>query len=647
MGYIRAAILCIHNPANACPGPQTLEIILLRCPAESTSSVPSIVDAANTLIRYDPNYAGDADDDMDEDANGDEDGMDGEDEDEQEDFEEEYEDDDDVSWKVRRAAVKLLNVAIETRLEMLATFYKSVAPVLISRFSEREETVKLEIWNTYTSLLEQTGTWTGSSNLPHSPQLNGSTHLLSDEGRASRAGSPVSSLKRKRGMDVDSDSPVAALQRQAPSVAKSIIKQLSSSKAVVVRQAGFTLLNSLVLVLQGGLDANIAPLVSVVDLVLKSSQSAAAHGTAGGSTTALKIQIFHFLALIFRTHSFRTLQPHLPRLVTLVTSSINDRSPKVGAAAFIAAAEFVKLCRPIAGNPAVESISSSSVSSTAPVVREVYDATLASLSRNDADQEIRETGIVCLGDLITHAGAEFGGDLTKALQILSDRLLNENTRLVALNTISKIANATSQIITSKATESTVIATFLQESAAEIVTLLRKNNKPLQAAAYVCLEAVLNKAGGSLDSETAETILATLQATISNPDGHLARSFNILSSVLEGGVASTSVVEKNILPSIYTLISSPSTPLTGTALDGLLRFFGAYVAAGADALSVVKQLTSVATQSKGGLQVPMTASRCIGSIYRSAAASNNAAAPKIVDDIAASTKVLTEALSCST
>ncbi len=48
--------------------------------------------------------------------------------------EDEYSDDDDMSWKVRRAAAKCLEAVITTRHELLEEFYKNVSPKLIARW---------------------------------------------------------------------------------------------------------------------------------------------------------------------------------------------------------------------------------------------------------------------------------------------------------------------------------------------------------------------------------------------------------------------------------------------------------------------------------------------------------------------------------
>lgn len=47
----------------------------------------------------------------------------------------EYSDDDDTSWKVRRAAARIIEAIISTYSSMTADFYLSIAPILIKRFT--------------------------------------------------------------------------------------------------------------------------------------------------------------------------------------------------------------------------------------------------------------------------------------------------------------------------------------------------------------------------------------------------------------------------------------------------------------------------------------------------------------------------------
>lgn len=46
----------------------------------------------------------------------------------------EYSDDDDMSWKVRRASAKCLEAIVATRHEILSELYKVVSPAIIGRF---------------------------------------------------------------------------------------------------------------------------------------------------------------------------------------------------------------------------------------------------------------------------------------------------------------------------------------------------------------------------------------------------------------------------------------------------------------------------------------------------------------------------------
>ena len=84
------------------------------------------------FLCYDPNYNY-GDDDEDDDVSMDTNGYDGESDDDV-DNDEEYSDDDDMSWKVRRASAKCLASVLGSRHELLNYFYTNVSPKLIARF---------------------------------------------------------------------------------------------------------------------------------------------------------------------------------------------------------------------------------------------------------------------------------------------------------------------------------------------------------------------------------------------------------------------------------------------------------------------------------------------------------------------------------
>ncbi|KAG1444863.1 hypothetical protein G6F56_010127 [Rhizopus delemar] len=135
---------------------QTLESFVYRCPTEISLFVPELIQLALEYIKYDPNFAGD--DDEDEDLENEDEDMSGDEDDEYDDIADYSDDDDDMSWKVRRSSTKVLYAIIETRLDLLQQLYETVAPVLISRFKEREESVRSDVLHTFIVLLRQTNT---------------------------------------------------------------------------------------------------------------------------------------------------------------------------------------------------------------------------------------------------------------------------------------------------------------------------------------------------------------------------------------------------------------------------------------------------------------------------------------------------------
>ncbi|KAF7318032.1 Cullin-associated nedd8-dissociated protein 1 [Mycena chlorophos] len=261
---------------------QALEAVLRYC----ARALAPIIQAGVQFIQRDPNYAGDDEDEEMADAdddNADEAGL------------AEYSDDEDASYKIRRAATKLLAAIVGTHPELLSSLYKEVSPVLISRFGDREETVRLEVWATYIVLPNQTSVY----------------------GRSGR--SDELSLKRKRDaeetMEVEGG-PYSLLKAQVPSLSKALLKQLKSPKTPpTTLQAGFTVLQTLLDVLLGSLSSHVVFITSTSKSILSQVPD----------HLRLQLTCLSFLASFFASHSPAILASSLPNLI--VASQPHRRFP--------------------------------------------------------------------------------------------------------------------------------------------------------------------------------------------------------------------------------------------------------------------------------------------------------------------------------
>ncbi|EGG09774.1 uncharacterized protein MELLADRAFT_42468 [Melampsora larici-populina 98AG31] len=546
---------------------QTLESLLLRLPSQMTGFIPAVIDLAAQAIKHDPNYAAEDTDDMDVD----DEGVDGEEEDD----DDEYSDDDDVSWKVRRAATKLFSTLIVTRFELLQEFYKSISPVLISRFNEREESVKLEVWATYTQLLKQTKLHIGSEH---------------DATPAERG------LKRKRANPSEGETangPLSALRSQAPAITKSIVKCLSC-KSIPVRQAGFVLLSELIHVLGGGLETQVLPLMSRVEASLKTTD-----GGISGMGTNLKIEVYTFLSLFFTTHHPRSFMPELPRLVNHLIIGINDKYHRIASEAFIAAASLVKILKPLAPTSPLSFNSSAAL-------KEIYEATLQRLTSSSADQDVKERAAVCLETLISHAADQFETDFQKSLPILTQRLENEITRTSALKVVTNIAR-------SSVPKGEAFDQWIQDILPLTAAFLRKNNRALKISCFECLNALLQRIPGKLRLDTIHSLVSDLHPLINSSDPHLLPlAFKTLGLIFPLASDLTSTDRDAIMAPVYLIMKSSAISQT-SALEGLITLFTSIIQSGLDNASNLLDASNASHAT--GLQSYQTVSRCIGAVIR--------------------------------
>uniref|UniRef100_A0A671PRT6 Cullin-associated NEDD8-dissociated protein 1-like n=1 Tax=Sinocyclocheilus anshuiensis TaxID=1608454 RepID=A0A671PRT6_9TELE len=360
---------------------QAFEAFVSRCQKEMSPNIQAIIKLCLKYITYDPNYNYDADDDED-------DSMDIEDrEDDNQESDDEYSDDDDMSWKVRRSSVKCLEAIISSRRDLLVELYGSVGPTLVSRFKEREENVKTDIFSAFVALLRQT-------RHPHGSTL--------DSGAKEE---PAISL----------------LKKQVPTIVKALHRQLKE-KSMRCRQSCFSLLTEMANVLPGQLGEHIPALIPGIIYSL----------TDKSTSSNLKIDALVFLNVLLSSHNPEIFHPHISVILPPVIQCVEDPFYKITSEALQVIQQTVKLMRPLDKPVSFDG---------KPYVKIVFACTSKRLKAADIDQEVKERAIFCMGHILSHFGDQLGADLQPTLQIFLERLKNEITRLVAVKTLTLVASS--------------------------------------------------------------------------------------------------------------------------------------------------------------------------------------------------------------
>ncbi|KAJ3507237.1 hypothetical protein NLJ89_g6418 [Agrocybe chaxingu] len=496
---------------------QALEALVLRCPTESDPYLPNIIEVGNKYIKHDPNYAG-SDDEDEEMADPDDDG------DDDDDAGDEYSDDEDTSYKIRRSATKLLAAVIGTRPDRLTKTYKDISPVLISRFGDREETVRLEIWATYVVLLNQT-------------TLYGGLHDGKDD--ASPRG------KRKRDTEVPMDveeTPYTLLKSQVPNLSKALLNQLKSSKTPpAVLQAGFSLLHALLTVLPGSLSTQVALIVSTSKSVLSQAPTT--------STSTLHLTCLSFLGLFFSTHATSTFSSSLPTLTPVLLKSLAERHPRIASETFRVFSALLNALKPLKSNDWTVAL---------------YDQTLSRLGYHDTDAEVRACAEDCAADI-----------WICATEVASTRDRKEWEYIC--RTTGKTDGAV-KVITKVAREVKVGDDWVNGCVAWLMGLLKKSGRLGKVEVFTALDVLLKSYQSGIPADLPSSLIPQVKTYISTADiSLLSQALSTLALLLELSPAATfPEVEHDLLNDIYIVTHSPL--VAGVALESLFRFYSALILA---------------------------------------------------------------------
>ncbi|KAG2704354.1 hypothetical protein I3843_05G001300 [Carya illinoinensis] len=359
---------------------QALESFLLRCPRDISSYCDEILHLSLEYLNYDPNFT----DNMEEDSN-----EESHEEEEDDESANEYTDDEDVSWKVRRAAAKCLAALIVSRPELLSKLYEEACPKLIDRFKEREENVKMDVFNTFIELLRQTGNVTKGQN------------------------------------DMNELSPRWLLKQEVPKIVRSITRQLRE-KSIKTKVGAFSVLKELVIVLPDCLADLIGSLIPGIEKALSDKSS----------TSNLKIEALIFTRLVLASHSPPVFHPHIEALSGPVLSAVGERYYKVTAEALRVCGVVVRVVRPDTEGFGFD---------FKPYVQPIYNAIMSRLTNQDQDQEVKECAISCMGLVVATFGDSLSAELPACLPVLVDRMGNEITRLTAVKAFAVISASPLQI----------------------------------------------------------------------------------------------------------------------------------------------------------------------------------------------------------
>lgn len=379
---------------------QALESFLLRCPRDISPYCDQILYLALEYLSYDPNFTDNMEEDTDDQIY---------DEDEDDESANEYTDDEDVSWKVRRAAAKCLTGFIVSRPEMLMKLYEEACPNLIERFKEREENVKMDVFNTFIELLRQTGNVT------------------------------------KGQMDIDELSPRWLLKQEVPKIVKSINRQLRK-KFIKTKVGAFSVLKELVTVLPDCLADEIGSLVPGIEKALLDKSS----------SSNLKNEALAFTRLVLASHSPIVFHPYVKALSGPILSAVGERYYKVTAEALRVCGELVRVLRPSVEGFAFD---------FKPYIHPIYKAIMSRMTNQDQDQEVKECAITCMGLVIATFGDNLTSELPTCLAVLLDRMGNEITRLTTVKAFAVIASSPLRIDMSSVLENVTaeLTAFLRKA----------------------------------------------------------------------------------------------------------------------------------------------------------------------------------------
>ena len=549
-----------------------LEGFLTSCSQNMLAYRTDCIDAGLRFLKYDPNIADEDEDEMkfDDDATSSD----------LDDFEEEdhYDDDvDDNSWKVRRCAARLIytiiNIYNDKHLLDVNTLFDKIAPALISRLKEREESVRLEILRTLSCLMRRTAKDVGACGTIYLVNIN-------DNDVSSRA---HTARKRRRGQSDTSmcdtkgrlppgptskaNSLIASAQTEnheavtsiSSEIGRALCHLLKKPNTSAIEQESIILLKNLTIVQPSALSEPLGQLVEFVLSIINSNraQASASSGSSAASITvnSLRVHALQFISLVTRTQTTETLTPYLGDITSALAAAVKDRHARVCTEALLTVEHMIVVLIDQNRSPTI---------SSKRLLPQLFDIIVHRINTGDADSEVRQSAVHALGLFMsrTFGMADFISREREVLgyEVLADRLRKETTRIASARAIEKVAVHLHE-------RGDVSDIWLRTVSLELAAHLRKADRTLRFSSLQALKAIADNPIWlvKLDRKSMKEIMGLLLPLLSTNDPQLINTaLSITASFVKQdaeAVASTELDE-----AICTLVRSS---VAGSSLETLL------------------------------------------------------------------------------
>jgi hypothetical protein len=499
--------------------------------------------------------------------------------------------DDDVSWKVRKAAVRVLTAVVSScnetgsgRENLHDQIYPLIGRTIVHRFIERQESVRLEVIACAEALLlashsastvsPNEDTFSSSSTLSSS-SLGAPTDMeaLLASGTIGRGAFhvPASLSASASSSQIQHTTATQAISSSSSSDLNSFVRILIPATARLLKPSSDTIHNSktriailkLVRSLALVVDCESFPISgprlgsgSAATLflpalpVLLPAIFACLKDKSSQGSSQLKIEACHLLHTILLVFSSTpsSLAPFIPILADKVTECCSDDYFRIVSVSLRSTATLTTLLFPANG-----ASSTLSPTLTSAVISKLLSSVMARLASPNVDQEIKEGAITAAGVLLAHASTETAvkSQINEIFRLFCSRLASENTRLQVLRSLA-YAGAAHSLVPGLA------ETFVQ-ILPELAGFLKQSARPLRAQTLATVNSLFTRLG-SLNSSSTNSTSASSSSSTSNSLSDLLRNPS------SSSFSSSSASEKSGYEGLRLLIVEASSSLNLSERD---------------------------------------------------------------------------------